>query len=168
MPGPMTGGMPHVKNPEPGFHYRWLDSSQDRLSQHLLGHGDRPGYVIVAGESLDQTRAIAKKLFGAGGQGMVDVLTNRIKYGMSVLGKIPLVEATRRQRERYNDLMDRLGVLDDEYKERTAKRGIKPFVYDEDEMKDRKEFATREGSPKVALTGLKMPAKGKDQNDDGE
>lgn len=133
---------------------------------HLLGDGERPGYLLVQGESAEKTKAIADKLFGPGGASLVNGLTNRIQYGLLVLGKIPLAEAKHRRDERYNDLRGRLGQLDDEYKEGVRRKGIRPFVDDPEAVLDRKKFATRESNNRTSLAGLKVPKQDDDDDSD--
>lgn len=149
--------VPDVANPDPAMHYRWLDITPERLSQALVPHGKRPGYKLVKGPKLDDTKTMAKKLFGDGGEEMVNEVTNRIQFGNLVLGQIPRVEAQRRRDELKADRTDRLASARDEYKDRAAGRGIRPIDVDPDEIADRKEFASRDGGGRVSLANLDVP-----------
>ena len=124
----------------------------ERLSGHMTGHGDRPGYLIVQGKTVAETKSIATKLMD--NPTMVNELTNRIQYGRLILAKIPSAEAERRRRELAAMSRDRRGAGRDEAMAAMERRGVRPFVAELGEIEDRKEFASRDGGGRVALTGL--------------
>lgn len=149
--------IPEVAHPDPAMHYRWLDVTPDRLSQALIAHGQRPGYKLVKGAKLADTKAMAEKLFGPGGEEMVNEVTNRIQFGNLVLGQIPMAEVVRRRAELKADRLDKLQASRDEYKDRATQRGIRPIEKELGEIQDRKEFASRDGGGRVSLAGLDVP-----------
>ena len=144
-----------IPKKEAAWHYRWLGDDAQRLSQHLLGHADRPGYKIIQGKTVPETVKIAEKLGLP--EAYVDRLKNRIVYGRCILAKIPLVEYQSRMRERTEDQQDRLRASKDDFYDTAARRGVRPFIKEKEEVDDRRKFATRDDDPIVSFAGVDIP-----------
>jgi hypothetical protein len=145
--------IPAIRNGDPSLHYRWVRNKPERYEQLFIPHGDRPGYSIVQGTSIESTRELAIKLFGTeSAQGLVDE-RNRIKYGDLILASIPKVEYEQRLEElRENDRRTRQSI-DEAYRDSLDRRGVRALVAELGEFEDRKSFATRESNNRVGYTG---------------
>lgn len=139
-----------VRKPEPGMGYRWLADDPERLSLHLVGDPDMPGYKIVQGKNVPETKKLAAKLGFS--EGYVNELTNRIQYGRLILGQIPKIAQQARQRELRTDLLDLLGRREEEATEKMKRAGVNPIVGEAEEFEDKKQFATRESDNRVFVT----------------
>lgn len=145
-----TGGLPGVRNPDAGWHYRWLADDIDRLRDHLQSGGDGTGYKVVgAGQPIGEVRKIAVRLGFT--EAHVDDTTGRIMYGRLILGQIPMAEAKRRQHIKKQDMADRLRHADEEFHEAARGKGVRPFKKEIGEIEERKEFARRDGEGRVAV-----------------
>lgn len=140
-----------IPKPDPSRSYRWISTDAKRLSQWLRSYGSIPGYELVQGKTVDETRALAKSL----GLSAHDVSTtfNWISYGDLVLASIPIEEFERRRQE-FADMVraDGDGMLD-QYYEAATRKGIKPFVKEVEEIEDRKKRAAAEYHDRVGYTG---------------
>lgn len=145
----------NVPSPEKGKSYRWLADDRDRMQMHLLSHGGYPGWKLVRGKNVVETRAKAQKL------GLPDVyvddITNMIKYGRLVLAEIPTAEFKRRRAERKAESLAASKAEDEAAMERMAQRGVRPMIKELAEWEDRKEFS-KEDKPTVSLAGLDVPS----------
>lgn len=158
MPYVSQRGLPPINDATGQWHYRWIASDPERLAMHLLGHGDRPGYKIVNGETFDDTAALAVELIGVGADQMVNKLTNRIQFGQSILARIPMTEYKSRLSERRTAERDRRDDEVDAYMAKTTRRGIRPYIAEEGEVQDRKEYARRDGGGRVSMAGTRRSA----------
>lgn len=145
---PGQGGVPGVQHPEPGMFYRWLADDPERLSQHLLSHGDRPGYKLCQGPTAADTKKLAAAL--GFNEFMVDLNRNCIRYGRLLLGQIPTAEAERRRDEVKAESRNKVLDADEAFLNR-KRRGVTPFIREVGEIADRQEFSKREGGGRVAV-----------------
>ena len=131
-----------VPNPDPARRYRWIATDPRRLSLWLRSYGEVPGYSLVQGASIKDTKALAERL------GLSDRLvdaSNRIVYGHNVLADIPVEEYERRVSERVDEQLDKLASAKDEFHAKAeGLHGIKTFEQTPEETADRKEFHQRE------------------------
>lgn len=154
MPWMPTGTNPlDVPNKEPGRHYRWLwYANKQKFAQWLMSFGDRPGYRLEQGRTLDETKALAERLgFSIG---YVDIATNRIVFGDLVLASIPQVEYERRFNEDTAEQRALATAVErgEDYKEALSDNPhVRPFAMQLGEWEDRKNHATREGQPVVSM-----------------
>lgn len=139
-----------------GFEYRWISDDAERLDGWLRGHGDRPGYKLVRGKNVPETRKVA--LAHGLPEESVDELTNMIKYGRLILARIPHAEAARRRAEMKSEYRSRFDDQVDAAQDALTRQGIRPKIAELEEFKDRKRFAEREDNPTVSLAGLDIPS----------
>ncbi len=141
-----------IPQKDPDRHYRFLSSKPERLGGWLRSWGDRPGYALVRGATVDDTKAMAVKL-GLSAE-LVDVNLNRIMYGHNVLASIPKEEYERRMNEMAGETTDRIGAAKEAFHAAGADLpGIKTFERDPEEHADRKRIATRDDKPFVGQAG---------------
>ena len=148
--------LPLPTNPEAGFAYRWLADDPVRLSRHVSGMDNSPGYGVVGdGMPRAEVLKLATKL-GYSTQ-IVDV-SGRIRCGRCILGAIPLASKQARVRERADELADRLSPIHLEERaaaitERTGGK-VRGRVDQAGNFADRKAFATRESNNRTSFAGL--------------
>ena len=142
-----------IPNPDPERHYRYISSKPEKLGQWLRSYGDRPGYSLERGATVEATKALAVKLGLSAEQ--VDVNLNRIAYGHNILASIPMDEYLRRQNELLNMTKDSIGASKEEFHATVdAIPGVKSFERSPEEHKDRKRVATRSDRPISGQTGV--------------
>lgn len=139
-----------------GFHLRWLNSrDRDNFALNLMPAGDRPGYKLVQGKTIDDTKALA---VGLGlSEHHVDSATNRITHKEHALACIPEAEHQRRCAERKAHQLNRAKSMGDEYDEAInalPSDDIKPYRKEVAEHEDEKAFHNRPGKPVVAMPGI--------------
>lgn len=143
-----------IPRPASDRQYRWLSTDPRRLSMWLRAYGDIPGYDLVQGASLEDTRKLADQLGLS--RRLVDA-SNRIVYGHNVLAHIPLEEHHRRQREQINEQLDKITQAKDQFlADADGLHGVTPFEEHPEETQDRKQFNTREPgeAPFVGQAGV--------------
>lgn len=141
-----------IPNPNPERHYRYLSSKPEKLGLWLRSFGDRPGYALERGATVEATKALAVELGLS--EEMVDLNLNRIGYGHNVLASIPMEEYLRRQGELIGMKDEAIGAAKEEFHATVDELpGVKSFERTPDEHKDRKRVATREDRPISGQTG---------------
>ena len=145
-----------IPKKQPGREYRWLADDRGRMSEHLLTHGNRPGFKLCRGKNVPETRKICVELGLP--ETYVDATTNMIKYGRLVLADIPAVEAKRRRKDLRQMALDlKQGQVDAFNAKFDGKRGVRAAVREMEEFEDRKKFA-EEKDVHVSLAGLEIPS----------
>ncbi len=141
-----------IPNKDSSRHYRFLSSKPERLGGWLRSHGDRPGYALVRGATVADTKKMAVKLGLS--EELVDPNLNRIAYGHNVLASIPQEEYERRIREMAGETNDRIGAAKEAF-HATGETlpGVTTFERDPEEHEDRKRIATRDERPFSGQTG---------------
>ena len=141
-----------VPNPQPGRHYRYISSKPERLSLWLRSYGDRPGYSLERGATVEDTKKIAVSLGLSEEQ--VDLNLNRIMYGHNVLASIPEEEYRKRTAEFAKTTNDKVGNAKEAFHAvGDDLPGITTFERTEEEHNDRKRIATRSDRPISGQTG---------------
>lgn len=151
-----VNGVPHVPDTA-DTHYRWINSmNRIKFGQWLVRHGSRPGYGIVQGATVEDTKKLADEMEAAGAQinsSFVDA-SNRVTYGEMVLVSIPRGEHERRReelvREQRTIAADFYKRKAEELNETVESRHVRAFAAEKEEIDDRKRFATREDRPFVS------------------
>lgn len=145
-----------IPKPQAGREYRWLADDRDRMSEHLLSHGNRPGFKLCRGKNVPETRKICTDLGLP--ETYVEAGTNMIKYGRLVLADIPAVEGKRRRRDLKQMALDlQENQIEDFNAKFAGKRGVRAAVHEMEEFEDRKRFA-EEKEVHVSLAGLDIPS----------
>lgn len=130
-----------IPNPDPTRHYRWISSDPRRLSLWLRSWGTVPGYSLVQGDSIDETRRLAEKL---GFHASIVDTANRISFGFNVLADIPREEYERRVKEKVDEQLEKVAQTRESFHEAVDKiHGVKSFEQDPEEFEDRKKFNRR-------------------------
>jgi len=136
-----------VPLPETGKHYRWLSIDIRRLQAWQVGVGTgRPGYRLVKGDTVAQTKEEAKKI-GLNDE-YVNELANRIQYGDVTLGWIPEEEYQKRVRETTSRQAGRVAASKQAIEEVNLP-GVKLRVQEVGEIEERKKFARRDSNNRV-------------------
>lgn len=163
-PGFDFSHIPNWAEVYPDRHARWLDGSkQNKLRMHLMSFGDKPGYQILRGKTLEETREIAEKLGLS--ELHVDDATNRIVYGDLILAWIPRAEHERRRDSIINEQrrMAERDARGETYVEQfetnpdLQRKGIRPVRRQLGEHLERSAHAQGQTPPQVSLAGIDPP-----------
>jgi len=139
----------NIPNPDKNLSYRWI-ATDGRLREHLLSHGDRPGFKLQHGKTVPETIKLAEKI--GLDKNWVNELTNRIQWGDVVLAAVPRAEMNKRKQELLRIADDSADYQTEKFMAEARAKGITPRVYDSpEEMQDRKEFAARSGHERTTV-----------------
>ena len=142
-----------IPNPAPGRHYRYISSKPEKLGLWLRSFGDRPGYALERGATVEATKKLAVQLGLSEEQ--VDVALNRIGYGHNVLASIPIEEYVRRTSELSAQNAENIGAAKEAYHAAVDEiPGVTSFERSPEEHEDRKRVATRPDRPFSGQTGV--------------
>ena len=142
-----------IPTPEPGRKYRWISSKPEKLGQWLRSYGDRPGYALVRGKTIEDTKRKAVEL-GLSDE-MVDLNMNRIAYGHNILASIPIEEYVLRDNELINMKNSAIGAAKENFHAVVDSiPNVTSFERTPDEHKDRKRIATRPDRPVSGQAGV--------------
>lgn len=144
--------VPNWDRVHPDLHKRYISTKPDKLRGHTWNFGTG-GYVPYGSqfETLEQLKEAAREL------GLSDAHVNtalqRITVGDLMLAYIPRAEAERRRGELATNERERQDAAVDSYLAQERK-GIKPRIFEsEEEFKDVKKHATRDGNNRVGYSG---------------
>lgn len=156
MPHQFPGQDPfNIPKKKPGREYRWLADDRDRMNEHLIGAGDRPGWKLVRGNTVPSTRELCVALGLP--ESYVDETVNMIKYGRLILADIPATEAKKRRQDLRQEGIDKREAQVDEFNDKFAgRKGVNAAIREMAEFEDRKKFATEE-KVSVSMAGLDIP-----------
>ena len=144
--------VPNWDKKHPDLHKRYISMKPDKMRGHTWDFGTG-GYVPYGSQfqTLDELREAARELGLS--EAHVNTALQRITVGDLMLAYIPREEADRRRNELLNAGRERQEAAVDGFLAQERK-GIKPRVFeDEEEYKDVKKHATREGGNRVGYSG---------------
>lgn len=146
------GGISGPNCPIPGAYFCFLNArDQQRFAMALMHVPGQPGYRLVQGRTVDETKALAVSLGLT--EAHVDEKTNRIGWGgVDVLAMLPLDEYRRRMEAKSKRAADRQEQFKQDHPARIDGlhlRGVKGVVMQRGEYEERAAHAARPGQPVV-------------------
>ena len=138
------------------WHPRWISMDARRRSGHTMTFGDVPGYKEY-GAGMTKDELVEKAAALGLSDAYVNSNLNRIVFGDVMLAYIPREEFIRRTKEKMQAVSGKDEAVIESFKEETRRAGMRPVVYgSEEEYKDKRDFATKEGGNRTGYSGANI------------
>lgn len=151
------GGLSGPQCPLPNMYFCWLNArDQQGFALALMHVPGRPGYRLVQGRNVEETRKLALALGLT--EAHVDERTNRITWGgVDTLAMLPREEYETRMAEQRASALARQQEFKDGHPARIDAmqlRGVRGVVMQRGEFEERAAHAARPDRPVVSYAGL--------------